>query len=784
MTKKNGNHSIPGFLLLQSLRLLYFLAATVMIAAQPCAAAVSQPADFWFDGFTGAAGAKPSGWLDDSDNGDFNCLITYAGDAGSANIARTADSVWGKVLSTPLITNPGHYPYIEITVTTKSANCTWVVGIQEAGSANYWDLCAPQSAPGTYQLDYAAITGWQEEKRFHVQISVNGNPGEHITVDSIRLYGERRNDPSSAFIAVDAQEPDQLTRQGIIVKLKGANYYPSLSGWDSMWRDWNRDLLHAELPRARALGINCLRTFIHYNEFGQAQVRPEVLARMEELLYIADKYHLPVQFTFFPLTRTYAPAYRADMKSHVQTIVARFANDSRILGWGVTNELDICMESFGQDQVAISNASQWHAEIAELIKTTAPKQLVIAPTAWPESMRYLSMENIDVYCLHTYGSQYTPCMVLNARQHMQQHNKIMPLLIEECGMDFNVFKDEYLIHNYFHLLLEHVQQTDISGAMVWALTDIIQGPPYAPQYWGLYTAAGAIRAGIHSSVGAHQSTDFSQLASVPRFPSIAPFENPAVGPETTVFSHQLPLGGNTFSTFNASYQIEAAGIRIGSIGEDFPFGSISTVHAFTIDLTQGADLYVTVNDCQGRWYAFVRHTASGLKVRLQQDTPTAGDFVYNLNHFLPSGLQTKESAFTLEIGAVKTNVYGNYSCVLVESAKVVNGSRSTPTVTPTATVVIKPQLFEISACPNPAREKVEFLYRMKGELKIIIDVYNLLGERIAHITEEKNSCSYQIMKTSWETLHLAPGIYFCRIMVKTTAGEVIFQENRKIAIIR
>ncbi|MEW6516789.1 MAG: FG-GAP-like repeat-containing protein [candidate division FCPU426 bacterium] len=109
----------------------------------------------------------------------------------------------------------------------------------------------------------------------------------------------------------------------------------------------------------------------------------------------------------------------------------------------------------------------------------------------------------------------------------------------------------------------------------------------------------------------------------------------------------------------------------------------------------------------------------------------------------------------------------------------------TPTLTPTATPTQAPWLEsgKVMAYPNPARGKVRFAYTLSGAGKVEIDIYRLTGERVVHIEERKDGGAGQTLTTTWEAAGVAPGIYICRIRITDSAGKVVLEQRKKVALI-
>ncbi len=94
------------------------------ITPSPTPTASGLTAAVWFEGFDTVPGQQPNNWFDETQNSTYNAEITTAYPSGAAAITRTAEDVWGKVLSTPVLCDVNMYPYLELNITAVSPATT------------------------------------------------------------------------------------------------------------------------------------------------------------------------------------------------------------------------------------------------------------------------------------------------------------------------------------------------------------------------------------------------------------------------------------------------------------------------------------------------------------------------------------------------------------------------------------------------------------------------------------------------------------------------------------
>jgi uncharacterized delta-60 repeat protein len=133
-------------------------------------------------------------------------------------------------------------------------------------------------------------------------------------------------------------------------------------------------------------------------------------------------------------------------------------------------------------------------------------------------------------------------------------------------------------------------------------------------------------------------------------------------------------------------------------------------------------------------------------------------------------------------------IASSLTCTLTPTPSPTPSITATPVVTfsPTSTPTTGVRMDEgtVLVYPNPARGRVNFAYEAQGAAKAIIDIYRLTGERVAHIEERKDGGAGQTFITAWEAAGVAPGIYFCRIVVTGSEGKEVLNMKKKVALVR
>ena len=88
-----------------------------------------------------------------------------------------------------------------------------------------------------------------------------------------------------------------------------------------------------------------------------------------------------------------------------------------------------------------------------------------------------------------------------------------------------------------------------------------------------------------------------------------------------------------------------------------------------------------------------------------------------------------------------------------------------------------PEVFSLSQnYPNPFNPSTVIAYALPGEVDVRLEVFNLLGERVALLVDEKMPAGYH--SVTFDGQGLSSGLYFYRIR----AGD--FEQTKKLALVR
>ena len=110
-----------------------------------------------------------------------------------------------------------------------------------------------------------------------------------------------------------------------VENIKGINYYPKDSPWNTFGKKFNDTIINQDFEIIKNMGLNTIRVFIQYDDFGKNRVDYKKLQLLKTLLDSAEENELDVLITLFDFygdydvsnwTLTHRQADKADFVSY------------------------------------------------------------------------------------------------------------------------------------------------------------------------------------------------------------------------------------------------------------------------------------------------------------------------------------------------------------------------------------------------------------------------------------------------------------------------------------
>ncbi len=180
------------------------------------------------------------------------------------------------------------------------------------------------------------------------------------------------------------------------LNIKGINYYPQATPWDMFGDQFDMNIIENDFDIMKAAGLNTIRIFIQYDDFGKAEVKEEKLQKLQQVLDAAETKKLKAVVTLFDFYGNYEVLDWTLTHRHAETIVSRFKNHKAILAWDIKNEPNLDFESRGKQTVLA-----WLDHILLLVKSIDTEHLVTIGWSNTESA-YLLKDKLDFVSFHYY----------------------------------------------------------------------------------------------------------------------------------------------------------------------------------------------------------------------------------------------------------------------------------------------------------------------------------------------------------------------------------------------
>ncbi|MGB3775475.1 MAG: cellulase family glycosylhydrolase [Leeuwenhoekiella sp.] len=254
-------------------------------------------------------------------------------------------------------------------------------------------------------------------------------------------------------------------------EIKGINYYPQASPWDMFGEDFDEQTIEKDLKLIAASGLNTIRIFLQYEDFGKADVIENKLLKLQKTLDIANENNVKAVVTLFDFYGNYDVEDWTLTHEHVRQIVSRFKEHVAVMAWDVKNEPNLDFKSRGEGRVI-----NWLKSVITQIRKVDPNHLITIGWSSPESANFLKDE-VDFVSFHYYKSQKK---FPKAYKALEKEIK-KPLVLQEFGMSsyngiLNPLGNDEEDQADYHRKMQHFFLENNVPFMSWTLFDFEEVP--------------------------------------------------------------------------------------------------------------------------------------------------------------------------------------------------------------------------------------------------------------------------------------------------------------------
>ncbi|MGB5980884.1 MAG: glycoside hydrolase family 2 TIM barrel-domain containing protein [Nonlabens sp.] len=264
----------------------------------------------------------------------------------------------------------------------------------------------------------------------------------------------------------------QQTSADFISNWRGINYYPQATPWNTFGDDFDIEVIEEDFELIESLGLNSIRIFIGYEDFGKEYVDPKKLKKVRLLLDAAEKNNLQVLVTLFDFYGNYDLRDWTFAQQHAVGIVKSLKDHPAIAAWDLKNEPDLDFESRKKYRV-----ESWLKFMAQTVKREDPNHPVTIGWSNIEAARNLSSE-LDFVSFH----YYTDLDELAERtKALKTESDGRPILLSEYGRSshtgwWQIFTDGPQQQAEYHKEINDILKEQNIGSQVWTLYDFPEIP--------------------------------------------------------------------------------------------------------------------------------------------------------------------------------------------------------------------------------------------------------------------------------------------------------------------
>lgn len=254
--------------------------------------------------------------------------------------------------------------------------------------------------------------------------------------------------------------------------IKGINYYPQKTPWNMFGNQFNDTIIDHDLKIIKTAGLNTIRIFIPYEDFGKAKVSSEKLKKLKQVLDAAQIHELKVMITLFDFYGDYSVLNWTLNQKHAIEIVSKFKDHPALLAWDIKNEPDLDFDSRGE--IAVTS---WLKRMTVLVKSIDKKHPVTI--GWSNAKSAVTLKNeVDFISFHYYKK---PTGLENALKLLQEEVASKQVVLTEFGLSsysgfWNLFGgSEIKQADYYKNMQQQLKEKNISF-MSWTLYDFNKIP--------------------------------------------------------------------------------------------------------------------------------------------------------------------------------------------------------------------------------------------------------------------------------------------------------------------
>jgi hypothetical protein len=266
------------------------------------------------------------------------------------------------------------------------------------------------------------------------------------------------------------EKEDATTLKEVVIN--GINYYPQATPWDMFGDGFDAEIISDDFKIIQDAGLQSIRIFVPYDDFGKANVQADKLKKLEQTLDIAEHYNLKVMVTLFDFYGDYSVLDWTLNRRHAQTIVYKLKDHAALYGWDIKNEPNLDFESRGKEQVIA-----WLDMMTDFVKSTDTQHPVTIGWSNAESAPILK-DQVDVVSFHFYEDlDILEEVYISLKKQIPQK----PIVMSEFGISsykglWNPLGNSEKEQATYHKKAQDILTKNKISFMSWTLYDFVEIP--------------------------------------------------------------------------------------------------------------------------------------------------------------------------------------------------------------------------------------------------------------------------------------------------------------------
>ena len=254
--------------------------------------------------------------------------------------------------------------------------------------------------------------------------------------------------------------------------LKGINYYPKATPWDMFGGAFSKDTISNDFKIIKAAGLNSVRLFVQYDDFGKAEVNPLKLEKLKQTLDAAEENNLKVVLTLFDFYGDYSVMNWTLNQHHAKKIVSTFKDHNAIIAWDIKNEPNLDFDSRGEDLVV-----SWLDNMIDAVKSVDSIHPVTIGWSNTQSATILK-DKVDFVSFHYYEDLSA---LDTAIKTMRKDIPNKKLVLQEFGISsysgfWKPFGSSEEDQANYHKKIQEIIASNNLQFMSWTLYDFVDVP--------------------------------------------------------------------------------------------------------------------------------------------------------------------------------------------------------------------------------------------------------------------------------------------------------------------